>query len=197
MATLTEISCSKLLLVEGSDEECFWTAVLDVRAIGDIQVYGIGGKDKIRPNLKAVRNTPGFDDVRWLGVVQDADDDADAACDRIRGALRDAGLPFPDECWRLEPGDLTVVACVLPGGGDTGNLELLVKRSLASQPAAACVDAYLECCGSAGSGKFWKAWVHAYLASLDPPDKRLGHAALGGLLDLRSPVFDDLVSLIP
>lgn len=191
----TTISSARLLLVEGIDDLNFWSALLSAEGVSNVQIVEVGGKDQIRKKLKAVAKTPGFAHVTWLAIIQDADENAAAACDRIRGALGDAGLPIPIRCWEPHTESITVVAIVLPGNGEAGNLESLVRRSVNAETAA-CVDAYLDCCNVLENAKYEKAWVHAFLASLDPPDKRLGHAALSRLLPFDSDAFRPVLTLI-
>jgi hypothetical protein len=161
----------------------------------------VGGKPVLAANLAAIPLTPGFTQVRWLGVAQDADEDADAAFVRIRDALRRVGLPEPSRVWETTSTTPVVVAFVLPDGAAPGDLETLVWRAVAGEPATPCVDAYMDClshaAGAAVPRQEWKARVHAYLASLSRPDLRLGEAAENTLLPLGSPMFDPLVNLIP
>ena len=54
------ITKPKLLIVEGRDEEEFFRPMLAELGIKDIQVTGIGGKEKLRGNLKALKTDPYF-----------------------------------------------------------------------------------------------------------------------------------------
>ncbi len=94
-----KIEKKKLLIVEGRDEEELFGSMLIKLGIDDIQVAGIGGKEKLRPNLKALKETdPYFPTVICLGIVRDADaggGDARGAFLSVQGALKNAGLPYP------------------------------------------------------------------------------------------------------
>jgi hypothetical protein len=69
-----QIKQTKLLIVEGRDEENFFGAALaSYLGIADIQVLGIGGKTLLTANLKALKNDPAFPTVQSLAVVRDAD----------------------------------------------------------------------------------------------------------------------------
>jgi hypothetical protein len=197
---LRPIACPNLLLVEGEEEERFWNALLRVRERSDIQVQAVGGKYSLTTNLPALPRVRGFTQVRRIGVAQDADDDPNAAYDRICSALNLAGLAIPRRSWEVASGSPEVVALVLPDGGRTGDLESLVWESVAGEPAVPCVEAFFTCLAGAGVSlprQMSKARVHAYLATLEPPDRRLGDAAAGSLLLLHSPVFDRLLSFFP
>ena len=59
--SIPPITLSKVLIVEGRDEELFFTAALKKHlSISDIQVLPIGGKTLLTGSLKALKNDPGF-----------------------------------------------------------------------------------------------------------------------------------------
>ncbi|MFN8515565.1 MAG: DUF3226 domain-containing protein [Thermomicrobiales bacterium] len=197
---LRPIERPNLLMVEGEEEERFWNALLRVRARNDIQVQAVGGKYSLTTNLPSATRARGFAQVRRLGVAQDADDDAGAAFDRICGALVIAGLSVPRRSWAIAAGSPEVVALVLPDGHNPGDLESLVWESVAGEAAVSCVESFMTCLVEANiplPRQQSKARVHAYLATLDPPDRRLGDAAADSLLLLNSPVFDRILEFFP
>lgn len=188
-----------LLLVEGIEEVRFWAALLKVHSRNDIQTLAAAGKTRLATELSTIVQTPGFDDVRWLGVAQDADDNSGAAFDRIRSALRAASLSVPNRPWEQIGSSPEVVAFVLPDGQNTGDVETLVWQAVQGEPAVPCVNAYFECLRTVGMlpRQLSKARIHAYLASLNRPDQRLGEAAEAGVLPLNSPVFGRFLGLLP
>ena len=197
---LRPIAQPNLLLVEGEEEERFWNALLRVRGRGDIQVQSVGGKYSLTTNLPAVPNVRGFAEVRRIGVAQDADDDPSAAFDRICSALTLAGITVPRRSWEVAPGNPESIALVLPDGEHPGDLESLVWESVASERTVPCVEAVEDCLVGVGAPlprQMSKARVHAYLATLEPPDRRLGDAAADSLLLLHSPMFDRILNFFP
>jgi hypothetical protein len=197
---LRPIERPNLLLVEGEEEERFWSALLRVRARSDIQVQAVGGKFSLTTNLPTLARIRGFAQVRRLCVAQDADDDAGAAFDRICSALGMAGLVVPRRSWAVAEGQPDIVALVLPDGINPGDLESLVWESVAGEPVVSCIEPFMTCLANAGipvPRQQSKARVHAYLATLDPPDRRLGDAAADSLLLLGSPVFDRILDFFP
>ena len=75
-----EIKKDKLLLVEGNDDQNFFQKLMQEVAIDGIQIISMGGKEGFKiPNFKSVINTPGFREVKSLGIVRDADNNADNA----------------------------------------------------------------------------------------------------------------------
>jgi hypothetical protein len=68
------IQKSKLLIVEGRDEEMLFKAALaDYLGLNDIQILPIGGKTLLTPNLAGLVNDPRFSSVQSLAVLRDAD----------------------------------------------------------------------------------------------------------------------------
>lgn len=108
------LESSSLLLVEGSEEQRFWRALFRDAGYASMQVLPIGGKDNLSNVLPVITLTPGFANVTWLGVMQDADERAGSAFQRICNALGKARLPVPSQSWQLtQDATRSVVACVL------------------------------------------------------------------------------------
>ena len=86
----------KLLLVEGKDEELFFCSMIKkMRYTSEIDVWSIDGKDKLRRGLKAVKIASGYPLLTSLGVIRDADNNADSAFQSVCSALRNTGWPVP------------------------------------------------------------------------------------------------------
>jgi hypothetical protein len=187
------ISSSKLLVVEGQDEERLFSEALAAWGV-DAQILPIGGKTKLGANLKTLRNDTRYPGVSTIAVLRDADDDAQAALRSVRGALSGAGLTPPGEHGRFSTGTPRVGIYVLPDGATPGMLETVCLQS-ADARLVACADAYFNCAKLAGaqiSAEMDKARVHAWLATRPRPDLRLGEAAAAGYLDFSGAAFANL-----
>lgn len=119
---------SKLLVVEGKDEELFFEAALrDHLGLSDVMVLPIGGKTLLRTNLASLVRRPDFRGVVSLGVVRDADSlppgtpisAARAAFDSVASALAAAGLPVPPGHGDFAPGPPRVGVFVMPAASTT------------------------------------------------------------------------------
>ena len=55
-----------------------------------------GGNSDLLEQLKVLKVTPGFDEVKTLLIVRDAEKDANAAIQQIRTALENNGFSAPD-----------------------------------------------------------------------------------------------------
>jgi len=178
-----EILRSKLMMVEGEEEVKFFTALSKHLGITDVQVESYNGKGNLSSTLKALPKRSGFGRVVSLGIERDADDHPDRASQSVITALRNAGLPVPPS--ELDPvdGPPCVAFLIMPGNGRRGALEDLCLEAVAADPGMNCVNAFFDCLDTAGCaqpGSMPKARVHAFLASREAPDLRLGEAAAKG-----------------
>lgn len=79
----------------------------------------------------------------------------------------------------------------MPDGVGEGMLETLCLASVSSDPAMACVDSYFECLEHASirPSNRDKARIHAWLASREKPDTRVGEAAAAGYWNFADAAF--------
>jgi hypothetical protein len=190
-----EIKRSKLLIVEGKEDELFFSAFCHHLRLNDIQVLSIGGKTQLPSNLKALKGVTGFSQVIALGIIRDADEDANAAFQSVCSALQHAGLPIPTKPMTPAPGHPRVLVMILPDNQSPGALEDVCLKAIAGTPAMRCVDEFFCCLQRhhlPPPKNLSKAKVLAYLTSLPEPDKRLGESAQAGYWDWDHPAFSDL-----
>ena len=204
------------VVVEGTHDAGVLEALCSRLGMSEIDVQPIGGKTRIRENLAVLAKEPKVIDmaaagVLALGVVRDADDDADAAFTSVRDALIFAGFPAPKTPEDGAIGQLTVdgvaigevrvSVMILPGAGVQGCLESLCVGAMAGHAKAECVEQFFACLESLGEpppgnraspAKMAKAHVHAYLSTMPDPDLPVGFAALKGYWPLDHPAFDPL-----
>ena len=172
-----------LLVVEGKNDQLFFRALIEHLGVRGIQIMPIGGKEKLRRNLKALVKAPGFVQVTFLGVIRDADKDPHAAFQSVCGALQAAGLPAPERPLMPVGEKLRVAVLILPKEDSPGMLEDLCLRAVAEDQAIDCVEQYFECLKQKGLAlpkNMSKAKIHAFLASREKAGLRLGEAAEAG-----------------
>ncbi len=194
-----QIAKTKLLLVEGRDEEYFFKAVLENHLrIGDIQVLGIAGKTRLRENLAGLKSDSKFPDVTALAVIRDADASSAGAFESVCDSLRQHKLPVPQRHRETIGAAPRVGVFIMPDGKSDGMLETLCMRSVEGNAETACVAAYLDCLKQNGLHPVPvdKARAHAWLAGQTDPDKRVGEAAQAGLWPFANPAFDELWNFI-
>jgi len=184
-----------VLVVEGLEENRFFKVLLNHLNLQNIQIMPIGGKQKLRENLKALALSSDFSKVISLGVVRDADANPTSAFQSVRDALQDAGLPTPEHPL-LPAGDKPrVCVLVLPGGDNPGMLEDLCLKASEQDPAMHCVEQYFECLQKAGLSlpdNMSKAKIQVFLASRPKAGLRLGEAAEAGYWSWDTEAFEQV-----
>ena len=194
-----QLSQPKLLIGEGREEVVFFTAFLKHLHINDMQIEEYGGTPQFRPYLKALKLRPNFTQLVSLGIVRDADTDATRAFQSVRDALRNADLAVPGTPGQIAGVDLRVGVWVMPDGQGPGMLENLCLAAVQNDPAMPCVDDYFMCLFHNSQNQPnnpAKARVHAWLASREVPDLRLGEAAAKGYWPWASAAFEPLKTFL-
>lgn len=193
------IELPRLLIGEGIEEVRFFTALLEHLRIRDIQVEQCAGKRALQGYLAAQCSRSGFGQVHSMAIVQDADTDPQARLAAVRDAIRACGLQPPACHGEFSEGRPRVGVFIMPDGARPGMLEDLCLGSVADDAALACVREFLDCvrsrCGRAPSPA-QKARVHAWLASQETPDRRLGEAAQAGLWPWQHTAFAGLIAFL-
>ena len=204
MPPLLEINEPKQVIVEGNDDVRLFRALATHLNIPNIEVRQYGGGDgrNLRRFLRTLTNSPGFTNIRSLAVVADANSSRDGRVQSIQDALSNAGLPTPASPLEIaSDGRIRVGYLVVPHNRGSGMIEDVCLDSVKIDPAMECIDRYFECIErSAVSGprEVWgaKARVHAFLASRDRPDLRLGEAAEAGIWEFEDDAFAPLRQLL-
>jgi hypothetical protein len=198
---------TKLILVEGVDEQRFFEALLGHLGIPDVQIVAVGGKSRFGATLSAIKIDERFEDVRSIVLVRDADwehpqgTNAKAAWEALGGALQGAGIPRPSAHAVLQgTTELKTAVYVMPDGTSDGMLEDLCLRAMREDKALPRLDDYFACLKEAGfehaAKDAAKARAHALLASRKDPDLRVGEAAKRGYWPFDADAFKPLVALL-
>jgi len=196
-----KIKKTRLLIVEGKDEENFFNALFNCLEIDNIQILPIGGVTQINKNLKALRISPDFSAVQVIGIVRDADLSPVSAFQSVCGHLQCLGFPVPDKPLSIAGNNLKISIMILPSFDRKGNLEELFIDSEKDSPAIECVNQYFKCLEEKKlplpcDNRIAKARVHVFLASKEEPDKRPGEAALAGYWNFKHRAFDEIKKFI-
>ena len=197
-----EVEHSKQIIVEGNDEIRIFQSLISYLNVSNIQIRHYGGVDNLRSFLRTFRTSPGFRDIRSLAIVADADSDRERRERRIRSALSDMSLPTPDSPLEIaSDSQLKIAYLVIPHGRENGMIEDVCLDSISDDPAMDCIERYFECIGesvTSGPREVWssKARLHAFLASRDRPDLRIGEAADAGVWNFDHESFLPLKDLL-
>lgn len=193
-----EIQKDKLLLVEGNDDQNFFQKLMQEITLDNIQIIPMGGKENFRvPNFKSVINTPGFREVKALGIVRDANGSASSVFTSICTVLRECGLPEPTQVMEITNTDLKVGILIIPPNAEEGEIEDLCLSSLKEYSEMGCIDNYFKCLKKKLlPDKFpkdlSKAKIQAFLASREESVPHLGIAAQRGYFPLDQDSFEEI-----
>lgn len=190
-----EISSSALMIVEGNEEKMFFEALINYMGLKNIQIMPIGGKEKLRANLKALVSSPRFSTIDSLNIVRDANKNPKGAFQSVCDALKASKLPVPDRPLISEGTKPKVTIMILPKEDLAGMLEDVCLKSVQNDPALFCIEQYFKCLRERGLSppqNESKAKVQAFLASRKEPGKRLGEAAQAGYWPWDSDAFKEI-----
>ena len=181
--------------MEGTDEI---HAVQALGAVG-IEIRSFGGIQNLRGVLKALRSVAGFDELVFLGVVRDAESDANNVLQSVRDSLQAAGFPVPAANLTPADGKPRTIILINPHGSAAGSLDDVCLGTVEGDPAMTCVDEYFLCLAKIGrvpGANVAKARAHAFIASCERPDVSLGVAIRRGYFPLGHAAFDPLRRLV-
>ena len=160
--------------------------------MGNVQVLPIGGKTRLRENLRALAISPGFSDVTSLTIARDADDNPKGAFQSVQDALKSADLASPTKPFELCGQEPQVMVMILPEEGRTGALEDLCLSSVEDDEIIYCVEKHFQCLEEQKISlprNPAKAKVQVFLGSKKESGKRLGEAAQAGYWPMDSDAF--------
>jgi hypothetical protein len=170
------IQNSTLLLVEGKwDKEVFEALAIHLGL--DMQVVFVGSYPEFEPVLRVLLALDNFSKVITIGIVRDADDDAEASFKYIQNVLNATGFSVPDKPMVSEGSSPAIAIMIVPPNGEgTGRmLEDLCFESVVNDAASKCINAYFDCLEDEGitvaPENIAKAKVQAFVASRYDPQK--------------------------
>ena len=190
------IGKARLLLVEGATDVGLFLGLCQREGISNIQIIPYDGKNNFRNVIGVLMVQSGFEAVKHLGIVRDADTDARAALRSVRDSLTHTGLPLPGQSVTPGEGTLRTFIQIMPPNRSDGCLETLLWRTI-PEPTARCIEDYIECIQIPSPGsRHAKAGVYAYIAAQMKPELRLGESARAGYWDFDHPAFEPLKEFI-
>ncbi len=183
------------ILVEGNDQRNFFEAFIDHLSLVNIQIHNFGGVDQLRDFLEGLVDVTGFQAVKSIGIVRDAETSAQAAFQSVQSSLSNAGLPVPNHPEDRAGSSPAVTVLILPGNNRPGMLETLLNKTFAGTPEEACINAFFDCVEAIPTVSITnpdKARAYAYLTTKPKPHHSVGMAAKQRYWNLNHPVFDQL-----
>ncbi len=145
-AATIRLQSSKLIIVEGKDEETCFNYWLKCWGLAGIQVAPIGGKSQIANTIGILRLLPGFLQLSHLLIVRDADDTPTGAFDSVSSALTQAQFAVPVTAWNWQASpnqDPALCIAILPSIPQKGALEELLLQTVADDEVLSLTEKYI------------------------------------------------------
>lgn len=120
------VTKKSLLLVEGPQDALFFDALLgEMSIVDEIQIVAARGKGNfpsLLDSISADREVQSGN-LKKLGIVHDADNDANEQWKCLCEALKSIGLPVPAQVGRAAHGNgLNLSICIVPPGSSRGSI---------------------------------------------------------------------------
>lgn len=191
-----------VLVVEGYSDLAFYAEFLEhIGRHPGVFIEDVEGKGNMRRALKALITPELLREKTHIGVIVDADQNAQGAFESIRNTLLQlTGAAVASHAtWSTAPNyGCQVGVFIAPNGTDSGEVETLVWDAWSGANenlrATACIEQYLTC--MAGLQRLPqsldKARLGSLLAILNDEDARLGPGAQRRIFDFNNPKFDSL-----
>lgn len=192
-----EITHPHLIICEGVDAKYFMIWFINSKELRyeprfsqGIQVEDFGGITDLGDYLSMLKDVKGFNKLRSLLIVRDAERGASAAASSIRSSLSASSLAVPDapcEWVRAHP---SVAFLLFPSCSSTpteGTLEDLCLEIMKTDDVIQNVDRFINDLQSAGKRTFprvHKNKLHTYLSVTEPyVSLKIGEAGKAGAYD--------------
>jgi DNA-binding phage protein len=193
-----EITKEKLLLVEGNDDKLFIDKFLKKLFRDDIQTHPIIGKGNFDiAHLKAITSMASFKNVKSLGLVRDADDDAENTFRSLCGILEAVGLSFPDKPNKFTNDSIRTGIFIISPNAKKGNIEDLCLAAIKDLKEMDCIEDLFKCLKTKLSNDEFpqnisKSKIQAFLSSRKISVPHLGIATQKDYFPLDNNVFDGI-----
>ena len=192
----------KVLVVEGYSDLLFYAEVLEyLKKHGQVFIEALNGKEDLITQLEVLLTPELLAAKESIGVIIDADQDADAAARTLATTLKNATtLDLTNGIWSNN--NPKIGFFIAPGNGQPGEVETLVWQAWsnvpANQHAKQCVDTYLNCMSEINFRAHSpdKGRIGTLLAVRADEDPRLGPGARQNVFDFSLPEFATLNSFL-
>ena len=198
------VSKTRVLFVEGSDELWFFDHFLDTLSAkaDDVQIIDYGGTGNFEVNLKNLVRENLFldDDVRALGIVQDADRSRTKReydlSHKFAQIIEAPELKVGVMSKVVKRSNLHVGAFLLPKAGASGNLDTLMLGTKSADEAIMDAQSYLAKHDQSAAEDQDKRIVQIFLSTRKELCRGPGFAARQSYFDLTSAEMNDLKAFI-
>ena len=211
-----KIEHEHIIICEGRDEQNFLLSFLkssemqrkDQRLGENVGVLNFGGNDELPIFLKNIRNTPGYNKVKTILIMRDAETSVTQAIDQIGSALERSGFALPERTgYWSDAKEVKVAFLLFPDLNDNpteGTLEDLCLRLLKEeyQPEIVIdkISDIMSCLKNKGVRYFkhdFKTRLHSFFSLTDGfVGSKVGEAARYGAFNWESIELEYLYKMI-
>ncbi len=182
-----------LVLVEGADAFYFvLSQFLSKQEFAGIHLYDFGSISELKAELETLVKAPRFKEyIKAVGVMRDAEDNAESAIASICGAFQSVGVKASKIPGDVRPGDPACGFHLFPDNGNPGCLENACLSAYGNSRDLDCAQDFLNCAKRVDRRPNWraKALVHALIAIGENPELTLGDSAKKGMWTPESPAL--------
>ena len=164
-----------ILLVEGRKDEIFFKKIVEfVNVDAYAQIIQYEGKDNLKNRLDLLLKTPGYNMVKTLVIVRDANDNPKSSFQSVQNILKQKQLATPSKPYEIAKGNPNTGIVILPDENESGDLEALCLKALKdnNQYIYTCAENYTECLKNNGINikKLTKTLFYAFLSATEEPE---------------------------
>lgn len=199
-----EFEKPKIVVSEGLEEEVFFPRLLSVcnesTLSEGIQFVSCGGKANLNNFLKGASSWTGFNQVKSIGIILDADSQPEgvrSTFEKAQNALRSIHFPAPTQMAKPEVRNgKRAIIWVMPNNQDDGELEDLCLVALANHALIPCVRQIEKCVDRIAKppSKSAKSRLYTLLAWLDRPGRRLAELSDSEIQSWNLKAFEPLIT---
>jgi hypothetical protein len=158
------------------------------------------GKENLPEYLKVFPKFSGFNDVKRIIIMQDADDSFEASlatiCSQSDNSLHTRfGAKPKENSPSTDPQGRLVIPWVAPFRNDPGDLERVLWEAVEKDEHVECVESFLACIEEIEPFPVksrWKALLDSYLVTLDEPTYKVSHWFQQDKFPWDSPAFAEI-----
>jgi hypothetical protein len=194
---------SKLFLVEGVSEEGFVQKVLDDLNDKDSLVFCFAGLGRLNTVLTSIAGAPGFNQLKLLGVMLDAETDYTARVSSLLSLFKKHQIDLNEADLRNGmpnyAGPCPIGIYISPGNGSAGRIEDLVMNEINGSAISSCINQYAYCVSAAVSKALdSKSIVQTYISAWagNRNLSGVGRAFEANVLKVRHPAYDGPRTLV-
>lgn len=191
---------SRLFLAEGDSEKFYYQQVLERHGVSDSSIFCFEGISSLGTFLKGVADGIGFENLKCLGLMIDANSDPISRAASVGGLFRrhgvslDNGKIFRNEICATNPCPIGIF--ISPGSRRIGSIEFMIFEEVREHPLHACIQEYAACATGVHGAIHEKALIQMFISSLSERLCGVGRAFQAKIFHSEHHAYEELDKLI-